>query len=667
MSNKQNIGGDRLGTGGKREVYLHDFERSTHDLGYIWRSSMASGTLVPFMTQIGLPGDTFDIDLMADVKTNPTIGPLFGSYKVQIDLFEVPMALYNRDMRLNKLGIGLEMQNMKLPRVLLNTKRYFKEAEKQINPSSIHSYVGIRGIGTRPDTEYDELKRYFNGMPFLAYWDIFKNYYANQQEENAYVIHNEMTGAEWGKILDMSSGIGFTKNDEGYWSAILPETDGMYLELSTDVPVNEIILDELFIEFQGEVIGEYNVQEIFNSIEYGNNTLNLSEPNPNFWGGGTEGGQGLIIKPKQVPTETSNINRPVLRKFPLVNIDKSLESIMSVESGVNALINDLEEPFSLLDSEGEDGYAKESVMNGLALKTYQADIFNNWLRTDWIDGSTGINEITSVDTSTGSFSIDSLNLANKVYEMLTRIAMTGGSYDDWIDASYSHERKRGVSSPVYHGSLIKELSFEEVVSNARTNINNEEQPLGQLAGRGRMTGKNKGGKVKIKINEPSLIMGIVSLTPRVCYSQGNDWHVNLDNMGELHTPNLDEIGFQDLVTDQMAFWNTNIDFDTSNPIYRSAGKIPAWVNYMTSYDKSYGTFAEENNQMFMTLNRRYEYEVTDETLEKIDIKDLTTYIDPSKFNNIFADERLDAQNFWVQIKVENKARRKMSAKVMPNL
>ena len=46
---------------------------------------------------------------------------------------------------------------------------------------------------------------------------------------------------------------------------------------------------------------------------------------------------------------------------------------------------------------------------------------------------------------------------------------------------------------------------------------------------------------------------------------------------------------------------------------------------------------------------------------------LTTYIDPSKFNNIFAQTSLDSQNFWAQISVDMTARRKMSAKVMPNL
>ena len=65
--------------------------------------------------------------------------------------------------------------------------------------------------------------------------------------------------------------------------------------------------------------------------------------------------------------------------------------------------------------------------------------------------------------------------------------------------------------------------------------------------------------------------------------------------------------------------------------------------------------------MFMTLNRRYEKDIDGSLL------DATTYIDPTKFNHIFAQTSLDAQNFWVQIGINIEARRKMSAKVIPNL
>ena len=66
----------------------------------------------------------------------------------------------------------------------------------------------------------------------------------------------------------------------------------------------------------------------------------------------------------------------------------------------------------------------------------------------------------------------------------------------------------------------------------------------------------------------------------------------------------------------------------------------------------------------MTLNRRYGMIMEEPELS---IDDLTTYIHPQNYNNIFAQTSIDAQNFWIQIGVDIEARRKLSAKVMPNL
>ena len=94
--------------------------------------------------------------------------------------------------------------------------------------------------------------------------------------------------------------------------------------------------------------------------------------------------------------------------------------------------------------------------------------------------------------------------------------------------------------------------------------------------------------------------------------------------------------------------------------YGTAGKQPAWINYMTNVNQCRGNFAVKGNEMFMTLNRRYEQ-------GSGGIDDLTTYVDPSKYNQIFAQTSRDSQNFWVQISNRIVARRKMSAKVIPNL
>ena len=86
---------------------------------------------------------------------------------------------------------------------------------------------------------------------------------------------------------------------------------------------------------------------------------------------------------------------------------------------------------------------------------------------------------------------------------------------------------------------------------------------------------------------------------------------------------------------------------------------------MTNVNRTFGNFATGMNEEFMVLNRQYNPQVIGDG--SLQIEDLTTYIDPVKYNYIFADTNLDAMNFWLQIKFDIRARRLISAKQIPNL
>ena len=49
------------------------------------------------------------------------------------------------------------------------------------------AYTGIRGLG-RSKTGETTFTRTFPAMFILMYWDTYKNYYANKQEDIGYVI-----------------------------------------------------------------------------------------------------------------------------------------------------------------------------------------------------------------------------------------------------------------------------------------------------------------------------------------------------------------------------------------------------------------------------------------------------------------------------------------------
>jgi hypothetical protein len=294
---------------------------------------------------------------------------------------------------------------------------------------------------------------------------------------------------------------------------------------------------------------------------------------------------------------------------------------------------------------------------GLCLKTYNSDVYQNWINTEWIEGVNGINEASAVDVADGKLSMDALNLAQKVYNFLNRIAVSGGTYRDWLETVYTGGNyMERCETPMFEGGVSQEIVFQEVISNSAS----QDEPLGTLAGRGVTTGRQKGGHIRIKVTEPCYIMCICSITPRIDYGQGNTWDTYLETMNDWHKPALDGIGYQDSLNGERAWWT---DYLTADPDLKrtAAGKTVAWINYMTNVNRTFGNFAPEMPESFMVLNRNYSMD------NKGQIEDLTTYIDPVKFNYIFADTNLDAMNFWVQTKFDIKVRRLISAKQIPNL
>lgn len=145
METTKSIGKNTLGGGKKMTVDLRTYNRSTHDLSYAWRSSMGVGTLVPCMKILGLPGDTFDIDIDNKILTHPTVGPLFGSYKLQIDIFTVPFRLYIAALHNNALNVGMDMSKVKIPIYRVEQKQDTNLTKDLLYSSScIFTYLGNR-------------------------------------------------------------------------------------------------------------------------------------------------------------------------------------------------------------------------------------------------------------------------------------------------------------------------------------------------------------------------------------------------------------------------------------------------------------------------------------------------------------------------------------------
>lgn len=652
MAIEKNIGKNTIGDNNKMTVSLHNYNMSTHDLSTITRTSMSPGVLTPTMKLLVQKGDILDIDLESNVLTHPTTGPLFGSFKLENHLYFGAMRLYNSWLHNNRTKIGLNMAQIKLPqiRVTLNRKTDQPTDEDQwtqVNPSCLLAYLGIKGYASMTDTVSTKIVEK-NAVPILMYYDVFKNYYANLQEENFYIIGNseKLTVTINGKAVNpdaISSNEGRINNTGVI--TIEPKTI-LINQITIGVAKDNPTAPTEIITVQD--IGGYVTKE--NYIEINTNNI----PDNSIW------------YVKNIRTQ----KRTTLEKIPLENIDLARDEVLQTVGNATVHLDEMLSgslpPYTNFHKRKKENSKLNTtdVQYGLCLKTYNSDLFQNWINTEWIEGITGVNEISAVDVSDGKLTMDALNLSQKIYNMLNRIVVSGGTYRDWLETVYTGANYfERCETPIFEGGTSQEIVFQEVVSNSATG----DEPLGTLAGRGVTTSKQRGGHIKIRITEPGYIMCVTSITPRIDYSQGNDWDSDLKTMDDLHKPALDGIGYQDSVNGERAWWADYVIAGNNNPDIKktAAGKTVAWINYMTNVNRTFGNFATGMSEEFMVLNRQYSLKTIGDGSTQID--DLTTYIDPVKYNYIFADTNLDAMNFWVQIRFDIKNRRLISAKQIPNL
>ena len=646
MAITRTLGKNTLGDNNKMKVAMRDYDMSTHDISTVFRSSIGVGMLVPFCKILCQKGDIIDLDLINKTLSQPTLGPLFGSFKLQHFMFFGGFRLYNSWLHNNRTGIGMKMSDIKLPMMLAKTQGQATDASTNISPSALYKYLGwskSRRTGTGANSGV-----YKNGVPLLLYIDIFKNYFANTQEDKFYMIRGGLSKISVGPniydipianinvLISNATTVGSfdeSTNWQGYWENIkvTGTKDGaekiMTMADLTNTPKGNIItLDKASgtltnitrIEFEKDIVkytktnlGQYDLKvldEIRDVILHkkGNQTLYLTDDELKE----TNGGSDNLVK----------------------------------------FFSDVRQ-------------AQPNKLGGMLLKTYDSDIFNNWIKKEWVEGAGSITDRTTIDVSDGQLTMDMLNLQQKVYNMLNRIAVSGGTYKDWLETVYTAGKYlERPETPIFIGGMTQYIEFDEVISKSATETAYGSQPLGDIAAIGRGGKPINNGHIHYQCEEPGYIMGLMAITPMVDYSQGNDFDLNLQTIDDIHKPALDGIGYQDLIQEQMVGeTSTYANGPVINNIkHLAANKTLAWIDYMTNYNRTFGDFATGGTLDFMVLNRRYD-------VENNQIKDLTTYIDPQKYIEIFADTAIDSQNFWVQTVVNITRRGNYSAKQIPFL
>jgi hypothetical protein len=659
MTVVRTLGKNTLGDNNKMKVAMRDYDMSTHDISTICRTSLGVGMLVPFCKILCQKGDIIDLNLINKTLSQPTLGPLFGSFKLQHFLFFGGFRLYNSWLHNNRTGIGMKMSDIKLPMMLAKTYGTATNASTNISASALYKYLGwSKSRRTGADATSGVTK---NGTLLLMYLDIFKNFFANTQENKFYMLK----GAGEVKLEIQKS---YNNLNNGLY-IIGKNQDSVKVTATTTIAAGVILTNYApfwnsikvkILESDGGLYDK-KLSQLTTNANSATITLNNISANPY-----------ATILQFFTTRETANFIKTELGQYDLKILDqirdvilhkKGNETLILKGSNVGESNNGSAELTTFID---ELINSQSNKLGGMLLKTYDSDIFNNWVKTDWIDGAGGITELTSIDITAndGKLTMDALNLQQKVYNMLNRIAVAGGTYRDWLETVYTAGKYLDrPETPVFIGGMTQYIEFDEVISKSATETTYGSQPLGDIAAIGRGGKPLNNGHIHYQCEEPGYIMGLMAITPMIDYSQGNDFDLNLETIDDLHKPALDGIGYQDLIQEQMV-GETSV-YEGSLYINKmkhlAANKTVAWIDYMTNYNRTFGDFAAGEALDFMVLNRRYNVSSNNK------IEDLTTYIDPQKYIEIFADTSIDSQNFWVQTVVQATRRGNYSAKQIPFL
>lgn len=655
MAITRTIGKNTLGDNNKMHVRLREYDMSSQNLSFVFRSTMGVGMLVPFMKIVCQKGDIFDIVLKNKTMTHPTLGPLFGSFKLQHFIFTAGFRLYNSWLHNNRTGIGMKMSDIKFPRVLRGASLDINR-EMEHNPSSLYAYLGWRG--TKQKGSRGAAK---NGIPWLMYLDIFKNYFANTQEDKFYIIAGSTNVSVTINQQNQTEGtVEVGADTEIVWQ--IPMDDTATLEAGSNVKDYANFWKSIKIRFYNPSNG-MSKETYINYLTSKSTTKKITTDKIStiFSEGNSLEGyttiQGIYVGqfPGDETLYRSSLST-ILNEQKLETLEKVRDEILKQPGNValdmtGTKDSDVNNLFEVIRT------SAANKLGGLILKTYDSDIFNNWVKTDWIDGENGISKVTALKPDEdGTITMDALNLQQKVYNMLNRIAISGGTYRDWLETVYTAGRYLDrPETPVFQGGMSQMIEFDEVVA---TTGNTEGQVLGELAGRGYARQPNTSGRLHFQVEEPGYVMGIMAITPMVDYSQGNDFDLNIFTMDDLHKPALDGIGYQDLMNEQRAWWTA--EQEATEITDTTPGKSVAWIDYMTNFNKTFGNFAAGGSEDFMVLNRNYERGAEN------GISNGSTYINPQEHIDIFADTAIDSQNFWVQTACEITRRGNYSAKQIPN-
>ncbi len=563
------------------KVFKKDYEkvdRSNWQLNNKNRLSMDFGYLYPVAIYDVLPNTYFKLDMNAVLSSNPTIAPMLGSAKLRAEAYFIEKAAYAPKLRQNqRLPVERNVpwpvtNSYRSPQYGLTSNQpiYFSPATGLLEHLNMYPAdwrssdwnTITSGATTSSLDDFPSL----NGIPLLMYYDIFRNYYLNVQDDNVPLRT-----------------YGFDPS-----SSTLGQIEDTYI---TRENLDSFIEDSIS---GGKVDEAY-----YDSF-------------------------GVSMLPSVYrPTNTTSWQSDPINHFAFSHY-------------------------------------------GLLRRTYNNDFFTSYISNENV---TLMKSGTSIDTRSGSITVEQISVANRNWRFRMRSLLWG---TDWSDYNRVHFGTRVITrygKPQFLGSLSSDIIFNDIISQSQsgsnlTNTLDSNTNLGSRAGLafGNVTNKTRDPKdykpfVEFTTEEEGFVMVLLSLVPEVNYFQGVDPMYFKTNLNQSYSPEYNAIGMQDFFK---AWCSVILNRDFAGMTYTrwrewntAIHKVPMWFEYMARYNQLHGYFTLDNVYKYWTFTRPFtnlgEYfkSLSSDSYGFYD----STYVLPELHNYMFANP-IGYDNFQCSIKFD---------------
>ena len=168
---------------------------SRYDLPESVAFTCTPGILYPVRVDFINARDRVTIDQGIDVRSNPLAVPSFNPYTVRLHRFWVPLQLYHPEMRTNSSAFDMNELSLNwIPYALVNGTSGMGSSGSVAFSNSLLSwlYAAGRDLSTSVSASSEFISvalggsvssqdLWVNSDPYLAYWDIVRNYYSFSQ------------------------------------------------------------------------------------------------------------------------------------------------------------------------------------------------------------------------------------------------------------------------------------------------------------------------------------------------------------------------------------------------------------------------------------------------------------------------------------------------------